>query len=397
MTVDQHLNSSTDDVSADITRAGAAALAPSWSESESELLALAQSGDLTAFEALYRRHASRVEMICRARLHDRADVADAVQETFARVFRQLDNFQGGPLFGHWLSRIARNTAIDSTRRRRTRGEVPLEEAVAIGAAGDGPGTSVERIAVRSMLASLSARDARLLVSHHVEGRSVRELASQWGLTEGAMAVALQRARVRARAAAVRESLPAVIGLSAGRVLGALHRRLRHLPATAATVPVLAAALVLVPMIVPVARTPLPAELESSRTRWGREVQGAVTSGDAGRTDGASAAQSQAQVQTEPPRAATAPTDRSRPQPAVVSFEPVDLPGTDRTLHAERPNRQADYEIGVRAESERNRVKVEVEAFDEQAADPAHEAACTAADAAPTLAYCNRGTESPATP
>lgn len=389
MTVDQHLDSSADDVSAYITRAGAAALAPSCSESE--LLALAQSGDVTAFEALYRRHAPRVAMICRARLRDEADVADAVQETFVRAFRQLHTFRGGALFGHWLSRIARNTAIDSTRKTRIRGEVPLETADAIGAAGDGPGTSVQRMAVRSMLASLSARDARLLVSHHVEGRSVRELASQWGLTEGAMAVALQRARVRARAAAVRQSLPAVIGLAAWRVLTALHRRLR-LSSTAATAPVLAAAIVLAPMIVPVVRTPSPAELESSRTRLVREGQGPVASVDAARTDSANAAHRQPQVHPEPPRAVTAPNERPRRQPPVVPFEPVDLPATGRRLHAERPNRQADYEIGVQAESGQHRVKVELEVFDEQGGAPAHEVACTAAHAAPILAYCKRGTE-----
>lgn len=390
--VSQHLDSSADDASADITGADTEALAPCCSESE--LLALAQSGDLSAFEALYRRHAPRIEMICRARLHDQADVADAVQETFARAFGQLHAFRGGPLFGHWLSRIARNTAIDSTRKARRRGEVPLDEAAAVGAACDAPGASVQRMAVRSMLASLSVRDARLLVGHHVEGRSVRELASQWGLTEGAMAVALQRARVRARAAAVRESLPAVIGLAAWRALMALHRRLRHGWVSAPTVPVLAAAIVLVPMIVPVLTMPLPAELEGSRTRPADEQQVSATSGDAGGMEHEKAGRLPPQAHGEPPRPGTAPTERPRRQPPVVPFEPVDLPATGRSLHAERPDRPADYEVGVEAQSGQNRVKVEIEVFDEPAADPAHEAACTAADTAPILSYCKRGAESP---
>jgi RNA polymerase sigma-70 factor (ECF subfamily) len=388
----QHLDTSADDVYVDITGAGTEALAPSCSEFE--LLALAQSGDLSAFEALYRRHAPRIEMICRARLHDQADVADAVQETFARAFRQLHRFRGGLLFGHWLSRIARNTAIDCTRKARLR-EVPLDEAAAVGAAGDAPGASVQRMAVRSMLASLSTRDARLLVGHHVEGRSVRELASQWGLTEGAMAVALQRARVRARAAALRESLPAVIGLASWRGFVTLYRRLRHGFASAATVPVLAAAIVLVPMIVPVVRMPLPAELENSHTRPASEGH-AATSGDTGGTESGNAGRLLPQGHAEL-LPGTVPTERPRPQPPVVPFEPVDLPGTGRRLHAERPNGPADYEVGVQAESGQNRVKAEIEAFDEPAARPAHEATCTAADAAPAVAYCKRGRESPDTP
>ena len=352
-------------------------------------------GDMVGFDALYQRHAPQVAMVCRARLRDEADVADAVQETFARAFRQLDTFRGGPLFGHWLSRIARRVAIDYTRKVRTRAEVPLEEAVCIGTAADALGTAVQQLAVRSMLTSLSARDARLLVSHHVEGHSVRELATQWGLTEGAMAVALQRARVRARAAAVRESLPVIAGLAAWRLIVGLRSRGRPISLAATAMPVLVAVVVLLPILGPVVNGPAMGELESHDSRPAQGLRRA----DAYRVPAATHLGSSNRIAShqrrEVPAAARsdvgpAEPDDAHDQPAFVPFDPVDVPGTGRRLHNERPRGKADYEIGVRLEHGDNSAEVKVEVFDEPTAEEAHATACTAADYAPAVAYCERG-------
>ena len=394
---DWHLHPSEDEPSSVITSEGGRALAPDLAESD--LLRLAQGGDAAAFEVLYRRHAPRVEMICRARLVREADVADAVQETFARAFRHLPTFQGAALFGHWLSRIARRVAIDAARKAHTRVEVPLEEAAHVRAPTDAPVAALQRLEVGSMLTSLSVRDARLLVSHHVEGWTVRELAARWGLTEGAMAVALQRARTRARDAAVRQSLPALVGITVGRALGWLRARLREVSITAAVVPVLAAAVVLMPMLAPAISAPVPGELDSARrsdaeTDASRDKRQKFDKRDDTSRREASITKSTKAGEPAVNHKDTTAGGGGRAQKPVVPFEGVDIPGTGRRLSAERPRREADYEIGAEVQHGDSSASIKVETFDEPAGEPAHDAACTAAEAAPAAVYCERGGSAP---
>lgn len=385
------MHSSEDDRSRDITSARSGALAPDFKESE--LLHLARAGNLPAFEVLYRRHASRVEMICRARLRHDADVADAVQETFSRAFRHFDSFDGGPRFGHWISRIARHAAIDIARKTRSRVEVPLEEAASAETVVDTASETVQRLAVRSMLRSLSVRDARLLVSHHIDGRSVRELATQWGLTEGAMAVALQRARVRARAAAVRQSLPAFICAVTWRVIGAVRSRTRQISVAAAVIPVVAAAVVVTPMLAPALRSPFPGDLESVQKSRPEVVQGS----DAPGKRQADAVQSRRRIRLRTHNGEAGSTAR-RPrtsteappgQSAVVPLESVAVPGTRGRVHSDRPRQNADYSFGARAGHGDSHTKVEIEAFDDPSAEPAHDVACDSLNASPDVVYCER--------
>lgn len=85
---------------------------------DGELLLRIGGGDRTAFEALYRRYARSVFGLALRRLGDRGIAEDAVQETFASVWRsagtyRLERGPGAP----WLYAVARNAIADRGRRR----------------------------------------------------------------------------------------------------------------------------------------------------------------------------------------------------------------------------------------------------------------------------------------
>ena len=89
---------------------------------DGELIARVGEGDRGAFELLYRRYARPVFALALRRLGDRGRAEDAVQETFASVWRsarsyRLERGPGAP----WLYAVARNAIID---RRRARVEPP---------------------------------------------------------------------------------------------------------------------------------------------------------------------------------------------------------------------------------------------------------------------------------
>jgi RNA polymerase sigma-70 factor, ECF subfamily len=91
---------------------------------DGELIARVGEGDRSAFELLYRRYARPVFALALRRLGDRGRAEDAVQETFASVWRSARSYRrergpGAP----WLYAVARNAIVD---RRRARAEPPTE-------------------------------------------------------------------------------------------------------------------------------------------------------------------------------------------------------------------------------------------------------------------------------
>lgn len=92
--------------------------------SDGELITRVGSGDRTAFDTLYRRYARPVFGLALRRLGDRGRAEDAVQETFASIWRAAGSYKpergpGAP----WLYAVARNAIVDNGRTRR---EPPVE-------------------------------------------------------------------------------------------------------------------------------------------------------------------------------------------------------------------------------------------------------------------------------
>src|SRR5947199_1359742 len=91
---------------------------------DGELIQRAADGDRSAFETLYQRYARPVFGLALRRLGDRGRAEDAVQETFASIWRSAASYRpdrgpGAP----WLYAVARNAIVD---RARSRSEIPAD-------------------------------------------------------------------------------------------------------------------------------------------------------------------------------------------------------------------------------------------------------------------------------
>jgi RNA polymerase sigma-70 factor, ECF subfamily len=92
--------------------------------SDGELIQRTSAGDRDAYEKLYRRYVRSVFGLALRRLGDRGRAEDAVQETFASIWRSAGSYKpergpGAP----WLYGVARNAIVD---RGRARAEPPTE-------------------------------------------------------------------------------------------------------------------------------------------------------------------------------------------------------------------------------------------------------------------------------
>ena len=87
-------------------------------DTEDELLGACRRRELGAFEQLYRTHGARLKSIAYHTVGNRQDAEDAVQETFLKVYRGIDGFQGQSGIGTWLCRICINVCYDLVRKRK---------------------------------------------------------------------------------------------------------------------------------------------------------------------------------------------------------------------------------------------------------------------------------------
>src|SRR3954449_9935383 len=92
--------------------------------SDGDLIQRAAGGDQGAFEQLYKRYARPVFGLALRRLGDRARAEDAVQETFASIWRSAGSYKpergpGAP----WLYAVPGNAIVS---RNRPRADPPME-------------------------------------------------------------------------------------------------------------------------------------------------------------------------------------------------------------------------------------------------------------------------------
>ena len=164
---------------------------------DGELVVRVARGDQRAFEALYRRYVRPVYALALRRLGDRHSAEDAVQETFASLWRSARTYspERGPA-APWLFSIARNATVDRLRARpATVAEVPDTPDE-----GPGPGERAESDwlswQVHRAVAQLPPREREVIELAYWGGRSQSEVAAELGIPLGTV-------KTRTRAALAR--------------------------------------------------------------------------------------------------------------------------------------------------------------------------------------------------
>ena len=91
-------------------------------ESDSQLVALVQSGDQQAFAELVRRHSALVFRLAVSILGREfiPEAEDVTQEVFLKVHHAIKSFRGEAEFSSWLYRITFNQAVNLKARVRFR-------------------------------------------------------------------------------------------------------------------------------------------------------------------------------------------------------------------------------------------------------------------------------------
>jgi RNA polymerase sigma-70 factor (ECF subfamily) len=137
-------------------------------ESDEALMVRLMGGDLSGFEALYTRHASRIRGFVQRFVGDRDWADDLTQEVFLKVYRNPKAFDPRGRFLTWIYAVARNACIDFLRLKKLP-SVPL-----------GSGARDETDAVLEPATAAHEGPDSLALQHELEGR-VREVVSTLSL------------------------------------------------------------------------------------------------------------------------------------------------------------------------------------------------------------------------
>jgi RNA polymerase sigma-70 factor, ECF subfamily len=173
------------------------------SPDESELVARARGGEVTAYEELVRRYQGIAHRVAFVITGEAAEAEDAAQVGFVKAYGALDRFDTGRPFRPWLLRIVANEARN--RRRAAARRAALEVAAAREPERSAPSPEAEaeagerREALLRAVNALREEDRRVIALRYFLDLSEAEMTEVLGVASGTVKSRLSRAMGRLRA------------------------------------------------------------------------------------------------------------------------------------------------------------------------------------------------------
>jgi RNA polymerase sigma-70 factor (ECF subfamily) len=163
---------------------GEAALKPPRTEARERLQVEAAQRDPRCFGELYEDNFERVYAFVASRVRDREHAQDLTADVFHQALKTLPRFEWrGVPFGAWLMRIAANAVTDHFRRVAKERETPMLDDPPAHRALD----AIEpRARLYRMVETLPADQRKVIAMRFAEQKSIREIATELGRSEGAI-------------------------------------------------------------------------------------------------------------------------------------------------------------------------------------------------------------------
>ncbi len=163
-----------------------------------ELVKKAVKGDEAAFEEIYRLTYRYVFAVARFYLKNDEDIYDAIQDTFARVYKHIGSLNDPESFAWWLRKIAENCAKTIVTRKETVSDElsRLEEQII---SHDDPLKDNDvSLDITEVLESMEPADAELLAKKYYDKMTVAEIAQEKGLPHSTVRSRVKAAEKRLR-------------------------------------------------------------------------------------------------------------------------------------------------------------------------------------------------------
>jgi RNA polymerase sigma-70 factor (ECF subfamily) len=173
---------------------------------ENRLAQLARSGDRSAFGQLVDLYKDKIFHLAYRMTGSRQEAEDIVQETFMRVYANLDKYDSRWKFSTWIFRIGNNLCIDRLRKRRPTWSLDAENPDADGVDGyamlptndaspeDRMVLSEMQKNIRDAIAQLPDKYRSVVVLRYLQDLSLNEIADILELPVSTVKTRLHRGR-----------------------------------------------------------------------------------------------------------------------------------------------------------------------------------------------------------
>ena len=151
-------------------------------QTDDELVQAVLSGRKDDFAPLVQRHQASVLAAGLNILGDMEAARDVSQDAFIQAYRKLGKLASGGAFGAWVTRIARNLALDKLRQRQKITTQPLPAnaggipALVAPADCDRLELAQEHLALLQAVMKLPEHERTVLMMRYFDGLALRDIA-----------------------------------------------------------------------------------------------------------------------------------------------------------------------------------------------------------------------------
>lgn len=166
-------------------------MARSNTPSDTDLAIRLQQADMTALSLLIDRYQSPLTRY--VSYLGCVEPEDSVQETFIKLYQNIQSYNPSKKFSSWLYRIAHNTAISHLRARHF--TLPFAEYLDSWVSqSQAVELDFDQSAVKNCLASLPPHYREVLVLYYFEDKSYAEIMDILRLPQGTVSARINRAK-----------------------------------------------------------------------------------------------------------------------------------------------------------------------------------------------------------
>ena len=167
---------------------------------ETDLIARVLDGEPRAFSVLLKRYQHPVHSLIRQIIPGREDAEELTQDVFVKAFASLRSFRGSSSLSTWLYRIAYNTTISYTRKKKLRyseidekffNNIPDEWVDEMLDRENDEGLMKQ---IEAAVERLNPQEKALISLYYVQERSVKEISDITALTPENVKIKLYRVR-----------------------------------------------------------------------------------------------------------------------------------------------------------------------------------------------------------
>lgn len=171
-------------------------------EADEKIIDRILGGERNAYALLVDRYKDRVYSLVLGILRNQQLAEEVAQDVFVRAFTSLKKFRKESAFSTWLYRIAYNSAVSETRKRRIRHvsfDQQLESTASLQVKAETTLTREDnRELLERALQQLPAEEKLIIMMYYFEEQSIDEISRGTGLTVSNVKVRLHRLRNKLR-------------------------------------------------------------------------------------------------------------------------------------------------------------------------------------------------------